>query len=295
MPGAISGTALACTSVIIPAHNRHESLQRAVASAAAELDAGDEVVVVDDASSPPINAAALSAGPASLRLVRCDTNGGAARARNVGVAAARCEFIAFLDSDDTWLPGKLDAQRRLLQDASAGPTAVACGWREVRDDGAARIRIPVASAARGDFFAGCWFSPGATLLLPRAVMQRCGPFDEALRRLEDYEWFLRFAAEGGRLRVADMVGAEIVRGLNARPERVEAAAVRIAGRLANLPAVTSRERRDCLAYLELERARAHHDSGDRVRTLAHLARSLAHRPRAGLPLRDWWKTPAAPA
>ena len=67
------------------------------------------VVVVDDGSSDDLDGALRRFG-AGVTCIRHDRNKGAAAARNSGVAAAEGEFIAFLDSDDTWLPGKLAAQ-----------------------------------------------------------------------------------------------------------------------------------------------------------------------------------------
>src|SRR5690606_21296872 len=167
--------------------------------------------------SPPVSLAGLPKPRCGLQLIRKD-NGGAASARNHGVAAARGELIAFLDSDDEWLPGKIAAQKRLLAGHGGAPVAVACGWRETIDGRDFRERIPVASQSAADFYAGCWFCPGSTLMLPRAVFDDVGRLREDIRRLEDYEWFLRFGRAGGRLLVADVVGASIARGSNAKPE-----------------------------------------------------------------------------
>ena len=96
-------------SVIIPIWNRAQSVGKAIDSALSQaLPSGHaiEVIVVDDGSSDrPEEALACFGG--SIRLLRHPENQGAAAARNTGCEAASGEYIAFLDSDDSWLPGKL--------------------------------------------------------------------------------------------------------------------------------------------------------------------------------------------
>jgi len=274
-------------SVVIPVFNRPESLMRAIRSACAELGPDDELIVVDDDSSPPIVLDSAMQADRRIRLVRKPVNGGPASARNAGVAAATRDLIAFLDSDDEWLPGKLAAQTAVLAGAGDGLVAVACGWRETVDGREFRQRTPVPSRSRSDFFAGCWFCPGTTLLLPRRNFLEIGPLREDIRRLEDMEWFMRFGQAGGRLLVADIIGATIARGGNARPDLVEQAAGTIMRDLAK--AASDTERRDLAAYLDLERAGAFRNVGDRVRSAFHLARSLLRRPRLRPALHRWWR------
>ena len=99
-------------SVIIPIFNRANSVAKAIKSVLSqELPQGCslEVVVVDDGSSDEPEQQLASFGD-RIRLVRHATNLGAAAARNTGCETASGEYIAFLDSDDWWLPGKLVAQ-----------------------------------------------------------------------------------------------------------------------------------------------------------------------------------------
>jgi glycosyltransferase involved in cell wall biosynthesis len=88
-------------------------LRRALASALHQVAAGDEIIVVDDGSTDDTEAIARSFG-ASVIYLRTD-HGGAGRARNAGIAAASGDLLAFLDSDDEWIPGKLAAQRRVME------------------------------------------------------------------------------------------------------------------------------------------------------------------------------------
>ncbi len=99
-------------SVIIPTYNRAHLLARAVHSALPQLQPGDEILIVDDASTDDTPALAQSFG-GCVRYLRV-AHGGAGAARNRGVEAAVNPLIAFLDSDDEWLPGKIQVQRAFM-------------------------------------------------------------------------------------------------------------------------------------------------------------------------------------
>lgn len=100
-------------SVIIPTYNRATIVPRAVASALSQCIHGDEVIVVDDGSTDN-TAQSLSPYEGRIRFLRL-IHAGAGKARNVGVSEAQNPLIAFLDSDDEWIPGKLDLHRALMQ------------------------------------------------------------------------------------------------------------------------------------------------------------------------------------
>ena len=100
-------------SVIIPTYNRADLVPRAIRSALAALSPGDEIIVADDGSTDGTYAAVEAFGP-PVRLLRLD-HAGAGMARNAGLAAARGPLVAFLDSDDEWLPDKITLQRTFLE------------------------------------------------------------------------------------------------------------------------------------------------------------------------------------
>ncbi|MCO6049120.1 glycosyltransferase family 2 protein [Mesorhizobium sp. RP14(2022)] len=105
---------MSLVSVILPTYNRSDSLCRAAKSVLDQSYADLELIVVDDASTENIEAVVRQWNDERVRLVRRAANGGAAAARNTGLAHAKGRFIAFQDSDDIWLPGKLDRQMKLL-------------------------------------------------------------------------------------------------------------------------------------------------------------------------------------
>ena len=97
-------TAALPVSVVIPAFRRADLVARAVRSALSQSPEPDEVIVVDDCSGDATAAAACEAG---ARVITHAVNGGEGAARNTAIEASRNEWVAFLDSDDMWLPGHL--------------------------------------------------------------------------------------------------------------------------------------------------------------------------------------------
>src|SRR5258706_76131 len=130
-------------NVVIRVWNRAHVIGRAIDSVVGQdLPAQDwsiEVLVVDDASTDDLAGALRRFGP-QVRCIRHERNAGAAAARNTGIRAAKCDYLAFLDSDDVWLPTKLARQLALMRSkACAANTSPSCrsicgavlrpGWR----------------------------------------------------------------------------------------------------------------------------------------------------------------------
>lgn len=104
-------------SVITAAYNAEAFIAETVASVQAQSLADWEMLVADDASGDRTAeiVAGLAATDPRIRLIRLAQNGGVARARNAALAAAKGRYVAFLDSDDLWLPGKLEHQVAFMQ------------------------------------------------------------------------------------------------------------------------------------------------------------------------------------
>lgn len=186
-------------SVVIPTYNRPHLLPRAVEAALGQTAAADcEILVVDDGGDVDLHRL-LAPHAARLRLIRRE-NGGLAAARNTGIAAARGEFIALLDDDDAWHPGKIERQLAALDRHRA---AVLCTTRtdNVAPDGTrtARRLPPIAFDRPVDCLSALleWnFVPPSSTLIRRSVLARIGGFAAHLRQAEDYDLWTRLAAQG---------------------------------------------------------------------------------------------------
>ena len=110
-------------SVVIPAYNREATIVAAIDSVLGQSFGDFELLVVDDGSRDGTLAAARSVADPRVRVIAAEQNGGAAAARNLGATQARGDWIAFQDSDDEWLPRKLEKQMARLHaaDPAIGP------------------------------------------------------------------------------------------------------------------------------------------------------------------------------
>lgn len=182
-------------SVIIPTFNRREFVREAVASVLAQRLAASEIVVVDDGSTDGTAEALTRTFGDGIRVV-CTANRGVAAARNAGVARSCGDLIAFLDSDDLWLPDKLSTQAAFVRES---PEAEICQTGEIWIRNGVRVN-PCAHHRKpsGDVFVPslrrCLVSPSA-VLLRRSLFEHVGGFDESLPACEDYDLWLRIAAD----------------------------------------------------------------------------------------------------
>ena len=177
-------------SVIIPTYNRAGLVRQALASVKTQTFRDFEIVVVDDGGTDGTYEAL--AAEAGLRLLRLPRRQGVAAARNTGAAAARGEWLAFLDSDDLWLPDKLARQISWLEGM---PDSLICQTDETWVRRGVRVNKPAAHRkVAGQIFlpslARCMISPSA-VMLHRRLLQDHGAFDAALPAAEDYDLWLR--------------------------------------------------------------------------------------------------------
>lgn len=184
-------------SVVIPVFNRAWCLERAVRSVLGQSLGDLEIVVVDDGSTDDLQTVLARLSDARLRVIRHERNLGPASARNTGIRNAHGGYIAFLDSDDEWLPTKLERQHVLLE-AHGDSTAVSlCGYTLVREEGGQAEARPLAEPV--DWYvrllSACNVSFGSCALVRRSAFEAFGMLDEAMRRLEDWDWLLRYTAK----------------------------------------------------------------------------------------------------
>ena len=180
-------------SVIIPTYNRARIIKEAVDSVLAQDFKDFELIVVDDGSTD--NTSSVLAPYGDDIRIHFQENKGVSAARNRGIAEASGQFIAFLDSDDLWLPQKLTTQVEFFNQT---PDALICQTEEVW----IRNGIRVNPKKRHKKPSGMIFEPSLALCLvsPSAVMIRrelldsAGGFDETLPVCEDYDLWLRISS-----------------------------------------------------------------------------------------------------
>jgi len=180
-------------SVIIPVFCGAETIKRALDSVAVQTFADLEIIVVDDGSTDRTAEIVRQSSQAGLKLIQHGQNRGAAAARNTGIAAAQGRWIAFLDSDDSWRPDKLAHQVAMMERAASNVMACSTGYYLHKDGRELTVSLNLSPEQfRREILFGCTISPGTTLFVERRVFDEFG-FDEDMRRLEDWDWLLRFA------------------------------------------------------------------------------------------------------
>lgn len=185
-------------SVIIPAYNREGTIGRAIRSVLSQSFNDLELIVVDDFSTDETIAVVQGFDDRRLRYVRHERNLGAAAARNTGIRSAQGQFLAFLDSDDEWLPQKLGEQVELLNRAPKSTEGNCTGYflHLVRwGISINKISGYPKSWLKHFLIAGCDLTPGTTFVGTSQCFKNIGFFDERLPRLEDGDWLIRYARQ----------------------------------------------------------------------------------------------------
>lgn len=180
-------------SVVVPTYNRSATLARALLSIVRQTHLPDEIIVVDDGSVDDTRQLLTSRFPQVRYLFQ--PNRGVSSARNLGIKAARGEWIALLDSDDEWLPEKLSSQ---LDTLASLPHLRLCHTEEIWIRNGRRVNQMKQHAKCGGYIfhrclPRCVISPSSALL-HRSLFDRVGLFDESLPACEDYDLWLRICA-----------------------------------------------------------------------------------------------------
>ena len=199
-------------SVVIPAWNRVGSIRMAVESVLRQTFTDFELLVVDDGSTDGTIDALSDITDPRLRCLANPHNMGPSAARNTGIRAARGDWVAFQDSDDEWLPRKLEMQMARL--AKAGPEVIACytGMGIVglpqpelaKSDPNRRTTLryipdskePKVEGALREALLARSFISTQMLMARRGALLDIGGFDAALPALEDWDCVIRLSEHG---------------------------------------------------------------------------------------------------
>jgi glycosyltransferase involved in cell wall biosynthesis len=184
-------------SVIIPTYNRAKVIGDAIVSAINQTYNYTEIIVIDDGSIDGTSACVAQFGNKVKYIFK--TNGGVSSARNLGIKNSSGELIAFLDSDDEWLPNKLKKQVNFL-DINADFGMVLCDYYSVNS-----LRKELGRSFRrnylpndGNILSDVVLWPSlvpSSVLVKRNVLEDVGYFDESLKTAEDLDLHLRVASK----------------------------------------------------------------------------------------------------
>ncbi|WP_081985492.1 glycosyltransferase family 2 protein [Natrinema salifodinae] len=177
-------------SVVIPVYEQPELLVDALDSVQKQTIDNIEAVVVDDDSATDFKPIIGRYGD-WVRLITHDENRGASEARNTGIEAARGEYVAFLDADDTWDPTKLEKQLNVFERGD-DLGLVYTGFVQYELDGTEWERYPEAA---GDIYLEELerdrVHPTSTVMVPSECLERVGGFDSSLPSRQDYDLWIR--------------------------------------------------------------------------------------------------------
>ena len=180
-------------SVVIPTFNRGHTLNRAIDSVLGQTLLPSEIIVIDDGSTDGTEEL-ISTEYSSVSYIRSE-NRGVSAARNLGMKAAKSDWFAFLDSDDQWLPHKLEKQFECLS-CNRDFKLVHCDELWIRKG--KRVNPKAKHQKHGGYIfeqclSLCAISPSASLV-HRTLFDELGCFDETLQACEDYDLWLRICA-----------------------------------------------------------------------------------------------------
>jgi glycosyltransferase involved in cell wall biosynthesis len=185
-------------SVVIPTYNRGALLGRSIRSVLGQSYGNIEVIVVDDASIDDTNTIVEGFSDERLSYIRHDKNKGGAEARNTGIRATKGKYIAFQDSDDEWVPDKLEKQMQVFGSAGNEISVVYCGFFYIRDGVTKYMPPKTLKKKEGAIFEQLLsenFVSTQTLLVKREVFDKVGMFDVRLPRYHDWELAIRMAEQ----------------------------------------------------------------------------------------------------
>ena len=190
-------------SAIVPTYNRSRAVCSAIDSILSQTYSPIEIIVVDDGSTDDTETVLRSYG-SRIRVIR-QQNAGASAARNAGVRASQGAIVAFLDSDDIWLPRKIEKQVAALRAAGMSACCVS-NMALYFNDG--RTGTSFESAELYPLHSeGSWVNPAEVLATRFLMFNQCvairreafdcvGGFDESLKVMEDYDLALKLSLQG---------------------------------------------------------------------------------------------------
>jgi len=184
-------------SIIVPTYNRGYMVGRAIQSILNQTYEDFEILIVDDTSTDNTSEIVQSISSKKIAYIRHERNKGPAATRNTGIMAAKGEYIAFLDSDDEWLPEKLEKQMKAFRNASPQVGIVYTGLIQVEGNNKTYIPPPYTANREGNIHYSLFVDPlivyPSTAVIRRECLSKVGMFDECFHISEDRELWIRIS------------------------------------------------------------------------------------------------------
>jgi len=276
-------------SVVLPTYNREALLRAAVESVRAQTYPAWEAIIVDDGSTDGTPAYLAALNDPRIRVLRQAHGGKPGDLRNRGVASARGTYVAFLDSDDTWVPAKLarqiaDLRQRDRRWGYARHVWIDADGHEVPPPVNRTWKACDGWILRDVLAVDAWISM-PTVVVERAWFQALGGFDETYPVVSDYEAWVRLARAAAAAHIAEPLAAVRVHPESLSRHRaadMHVQLIRIYETLAADPALRAHHTlcRDRAATVRLALADLHRPAGRTGTALAAAGRALRTRP--------WW-------
>src|SRR4030042_5859454 len=190
-------TSMSTVSIVIPTLNRAHLVARAIKSVLKQTYQDFEIIGVDDGSIDETEKVIKRCGNKRIKYIKHQKTRGPSAARNTGIDASCGDYIAFLDSDDVWLPKKLEKQINLFKKNIVKTGLTYCGV-ELIDQRSRNVKKKWSPKYRGYVFeknlsANFIVSGSSTVIVQRKALEKAGKFDESLPSCEDWDLWIRIA------------------------------------------------------------------------------------------------------
>ena len=184
-------------SVIIPTYNRAHLVGKAIKSVLNQTYQDFEIIVIDDGSTDNTEETVKSFNNFKIRYICHTNNQGVSVARNTGIRASRGKYIALLDSDDEWLPEKLDKQIKVLKSEFPEAGVVYSNVLYIDESGKNMKKLGNPKKVEGhiyeDLLVRNYVGTSSTLLVKKECFNRVGLFDGLLKAQNDWDMWIRIA------------------------------------------------------------------------------------------------------
>lgn len=181
-------------AVIIPTYNRADTLEKCISSVLNQTTKVDEIIVIDDCSTDDTQSTLKSMD--YITILKTEKRSGAQKARNLGIKASNSEWIAFLDSDDEWLPDKIEKQISVLESVDFNPKTVVHGDCILNNNNSGKRKNWNLNEIEGDVYKQLLTSSGTffpAILTSKTALKDIGYLTEDIYAYQEWDTAIRLA------------------------------------------------------------------------------------------------------